>query len=335
MAIVTGASGWLGQPLVRALAARGTRVRCLVQDPLAAAVLEIASPQIETVVGDVRAPADLDRLFHGADEASVFHAASVIHPNGTTREFFDINVGGTALALDRARRAGVSRFVYVSSNSPFGTNASQMDRFDEDAPYKPALGYGRSKMEAELLVRRSAEVGDVQTVIIRCPWFYGPFQPPRQTRFFELVRRGIFPLMGNGENRRSLAYVDNLVQGLILAELTERAAGRSYWIADAEPYTMREIVGAVRAAFEAEGLSVSRRHIRLPAMVSGLAKKADGALQGMGRYSSQLHVLGEMRSTIACSVERARTELGYHPNVSLNEGMRRSVRWCIDRGDLV
>ena len=83
-------------------------------------------------------------------------------------------------SLDRARRSGAARFVHVSSNSPFGVNASPDEVFTEDSPYDPYLGYGLSKYEAEQLVQRAHDRGDVPTVMVRAPWFYGPYQPPRQ-----------------------------------------------------------------------------------------------------------------------------------------------------------
>lgn len=333
MVVVTGASGWLGQNLVRALAPERDRVRCLVRTRDEAALLEIVKPNVEVVVGDVRDPTALDRLFDEVGEASVFHAAAVIHAQRQTREFFDVNVGGTELVLDRARRVGVARLVYVSSNSPFGANPTPADRFTEDSPYHPYMAYGQSKLEAEEIVRRSHERGDVATVIVRAPWFYGPYQPPRQTRFFSSVRRGRFPLVGTGANRRSLVYTGNLVEGLLRAEVAATAPGRAYWIADAEPYELREVLHAVRVALEAEGLRVSTRQPRLPRSMGVLAERLDGFLQGRGRYVQAVHVLGELKDTIACDISRAREELGYEPSTGLVDGMRVSVRWCLERGE--
>ena len=156
----------------------------------------------------------------------MFHAAAVIHPTSSTREFFDVNVGGTQNVLDRARRSGASRFVHVSSNSPFGVNATPDDVFTEDSPYDPYLGYGQSKYEAEQLVQKANDRGDVATVMIRAPWFYGPYQPARQSQFFRTIRRGRFPLVGDGTQRRSMAYTDNLVQGLLRAEVADKAPGQ-------------------------------------------------------------------------------------------------------------
>lgn len=331
--VVTGASGWLGHALIGALAARPSRIRCLAANGAEASRLELRSGAVEPVIGDVRDPVSLDRLFEGTRDASVFHAAAVIHPRRRTRELFDVNVGGTALLLDRARRFGARRFVYVSSNSPFGFNASPDDVFDEEAPYRPAGAYGRSKMEAEMLVRRAGAAGDMETVIVRCPWLYGPHQPRRQTEFFGLIRRGAFPLFGGGRSRRSLVYTDNLAQGLLLAEACEDAGGRAYWIADAEPYRMIDIVDAVRDALRGEGLDVASRSVRLPGFVADAAEIADRFLDNRGFYVQKLHVLGEMNKTIACSTARAERELGYRPEIALAEGMRRSVRWCLEWGE--
>jgi nucleoside-diphosphate-sugar epimerase len=334
-AVVTGAAGWLGQNLVRALVPSGRRLRCLVRTPEEGATLEVVSPSVEAVVGDVRDPSVVDTLFAGMGEASVFHAAAVIHPAGRVRELFDVNVGGTQLVLDRAKRAGAGRFVHVSSNSPFGANPSREHRFTEDSPYNPYLGYGRSKMEAEQLVLAYHERGDVSATIVRAPWFYGPFQPERQTRFIAAVRRGRFPVVGDGSARRSMAYTGNLVQGLLKAEVADAAPGRAYWIADPEPYAVREVVETVRRAAADEGLQVSGGSPSIPEPLARLAAGLDAVLQGRGRYVQPLHVLGELKDTIACDVTRAREELGYAPEVTLYEGMRASIRWALDRGEPV
>lgn len=332
--VVTGASGWLGQNLVRALAAERERVRCLVRTDDDASLLSVVGPAIEPVVGDVRDPAALDRLFEGIGSASVFHAAGVIHPVAKMRELFDVNVGGTQLALDRARRAGVARFVHVSSNSPFGTNARPTDRFTEDSPFDPYLGYGKSKLEAEQLVQRSFEHGDLETVIVRPPWFYGPHHPARQTQFLSAVRRGRFPLVGDGTQQRSMVFTGNLVHGMLRAEVAAAAPGRAYWIADAEPYELRDILETIKRALAAEGLAVTDRKPRtMPRAGARVAEAVDRFVQGTGRYVQAVHVLGELNHTIACDISRARAEIGYDPPTALFEGMREAIRWSLANGD--
>ena len=337
--VVTGAGGWLGQTLVRRLSDRaagdpGTRrqaVRALVQhDDTTAASLR-ALDGVDVVVGDITRPADLDRLVESTTGVvDVIHTAGVIHPPRTA-QFFAVNAAGTQNVLDASRRAGVRRFVHVSSNSPFGTNAHRDDRFRADEPFHPYLGYGRSKMMAELAVRAEVEAG-LDAVIVRPPWFYGHWQPPRQTRFFRMIRTGRFPVFGDGGQRRSMVYVGNLVDGVLRAEL-RGLTGHGYWIADRRPYEVSEIVTTVQDALRAEGLEVTAaRQLRVPTVVSTAAELADRALQRVGRYQQAVHVLGEMSKTIACDISTSVADLGYAPDVELLEGMRRSVRWCLDNG---
>lgn len=331
--VVTGAGGWLGRNLVAALVAEGRPlVRALVQEPDQGPLLEVLGPAVEPVAGDVRDPSVIEALFDGTAQATVFHTAGVIHPDGSTRTFFDVNVGGTRLVLDGARRAGAGRFVHVSSNSPFGANARPGDRFTEDSEANPYLAYGQSKWEGEQLVQRAHDRGDLETVVLRPPWFYGPGQPARQDQFFATLRRGRFPLVGDGRQQRSMVFTGNLVQGCLLAERVPAAAGRSYWIADARPYELREIYAGVREALVLEGLPVTGRIRSLPRPAADLAARLDALLQGAGRYVQPLHVLGELRDTIACDISRARAELGYEPEVGLVQGMRASIRSCLARG---
>jgi nucleoside-diphosphate-sugar epimerase len=146
-----------------------------------------------------------------------------------------------------------------------------------------------------------------------------------------MIRAGRFPVFGDGGQRRSMVYVDNLVDGVLLARDRGRTGG-AYWIADLRPYEVREIVTTVQEALRAEGLSTSSKVLRVPTVISSAAEVADRAIQRAGRYQQAAHVLGEMSKTIACDISAAVDELGYDPQVELLEGMRRSIRWCLDRG---
>jgi nucleoside-diphosphate-sugar epimerase len=334
--VITGAAGWLGHALVASLTtpegrdARPGVVRALVTGAGDALTLGRV-PGVEPVVGDVRRPDGLQVLFDGGrGTVDVIHAAGVIHPRRYD-DFEEVNARGTANVVAAALARGVRRVVHVSSNSPFGANSHPGDTFRNDEPYHPFLGYGHSKMRAELHVLDAVSKG-LDAVIVRPPWFYGPFQPPRQTAFFRLVRRGRFPVIGDGRQRRSMVYVDNLVRGVVAAELTPTPAGRGWWIADARPYELDEIVATVGRALTAEGFDVAPNRVRLPAVAGRLAERADAAIQRTRHYVPQVHVLGELATTIACDISVARAELDYHPEVELEEGMRRSIRWCVEQG---
>lgn len=340
--LVTGASGWLGVSLVESLVRGlpetdlgrpdpGLAIRCLVAPGQDASALKMLSPRVEVVAGDLRNPEDCDRFCRDARGATLFHTAGLIHPRRVA-DFYAVNVRGTGHLLDSAVAAGVRRAVVVSSNSPCGCNPHADHLFDESSPYNPYMNYGRSKMLMEQMVRARRDSGAIEAVIVRPPWFYGPNQPPRQTEFFRMIRDGKAPIVGGGENLRSMAYVDNLSQGLLRAAIVPGADGQTYWIADARPYSMNEIIGTVeRVLADDFGHRCKGGRLRLPGVASDVARAVDATLQRAGLYHQKIHVLSEMNRSIACSVAKAGRELGYRPTVELEEGMRRSLRWLDER----
>ena len=342
-ALVTGAPGWLGTRIVNALvnglpevdALRTPAkrvVRCLVHpsaDP--APLRELA--KVEVIVGDIADASSLEPFFAGAEGASLFHSAAIIHPTHGSSEFMKVNAEGTRNVVNAAARARARRMIHVSSNSPIGTNAQNDQVFDETSPYAPYMGYGKSKKAAEEAVTEACKRGDLETVIIRPPWFYGPGQPPRQSLFFEMIRDGKAPIVGGGENKRSMAYVDNICQGALLCEKVDAANGQIYWIADRKPYSMNEIIDTIERVIEKDfAVKVAHKRMRLPGIASDVAWLVDWMLQGIGLYHQKVHVLSEMNKTIACTIEKAERELGYDPKIALEEGMRRSIQYMLDHG---
>lgn len=345
LALVTGAPGWVGSRLVEVLAhglagvpalatpPSGRRIRCLVHPEADARPLVAGAPMIDVVRGDLRDPAAARALCAGAAGAVLYHLAAVIHPVRRTRELYEVNVAGTRHLLKAAVDAGVRRVVAASSTSPFGFNRPASHPFDEHSAYRPYMAYGRSKRDMELLVLDAHAGGAIETVVARLAWIYGPHQPARQTRFFDMVRRGRFPLLGGGRQERSMTYVDNACQGLLLAAGVTEAGGSAYWIADERPYSLDEIVATIRHVLETElGQRCAARTWRVPRLIGDLARLADRSLQAVGRYSAPVHVLGELTDSITCSIARTRHELGYAPSVALERGMRESVRWCLANG---
>jgi nucleoside-diphosphate-sugar epimerase len=323
-----------GLPDVPALAQpdRERRIRCLLYPGSDPSALEAFGERVELIEGDLRNGESVSAFCRNAEGATLFHFAAVVHPTRGVREFYEVNVDGTRNLLRAAEDFGVSRVVVVSSNSPFGANPSRDHLFDELSPYKPYMNYGLSKMMKEQLVYEYQERGKLETVIVRAPWFYGPNQPPRQTLFFKMIKSGRVPIVGDGQNRRSMAYIDNVCQGVLLAMFSPVANGQTYWIADRRPYTMVEIISTIQSALEEFGIPVARKHVRLPNWLGGAAEQVDRILQGLGLYHQKIHVLSEMNKTIACSIDRACKDLSFEPTVGLREGMRRSVQWIIECG---
>lgn len=326
--LVTGAPGWLGTRLLEVLTdpkhpyqrfsfAQDRQVRALVLPGMSTASLP-QRQNLELTEGSVTKPETLKRAMEGVD--TVFHLVGIIHPK-KIQDLFTLNTEGTRNMLQAAADAGVRRFVFVSSNSAGGEGKAMK----EDDPPHPYMAYGRSKLEAEKIVDGFRRDRGIETVTIRPCWFYGPGngQPPRQLRFFRMIHKGDPVLFGSGHNLRSMSYLDNTIQGLLLAEKTPAANGQTYWIADEKPYETLEVYQTIADIF---GTKLKPK--KLPNLVSWGCRLADRMIQATGMYQTEIHVAGEMNLDIACSVDKAKKELGYAPEIALEEGMRRSIDWA-------
>lgn len=321
--LVTGAPGWLGTRFVEILAEQNRDIRCLVLPGIDASHLQELGAEI--VEGNITKTESLEGVANGIE--TVFHIVGIVHTRFfRVRDFFKINTAGTKNMLECAIRAGVKRFVYVSSNSPAGCNYKRDVLMNEYTPPRPYMTYGKSKAQAEKAVNEAFIKGELETVILRPCWFYGPGQPPRQTRLMKMIKNGNAPLFGDGSNLRSMTYIDSLCDALILAGEKEAARGETYWIADEKPYTTLEIYQAI-----AELLDVKLKTLNIPGFVSDIATMADWTLQKLHMYQTETHVVGELNKNIACSIEKAKKDLGYKPKIDLREGMRRSIEWAKER----
>ncbi|KKL23888.1 hypothetical protein LCGC14_2420870 [marine sediment metagenome] len=341
LALVSGCPGWLGNRLLHFLVnphpdypadrekLSFSRIRCLVLPGTPTERLRQIAPDVELVEGDIRDPAAVGRFVGRAEGATVFHLAGIIHPK-RVRDLYAINAEGTRHLIAAAAAAGCRRIVATSSNSPAGVSRDPKELFDESHPDRPYMNYGRSKALMEDALKGAHQGGAIETTILRPCWFYGPEQPERQTTFFTMIKEGKAPIAGNGESRRSMSYVDNASLGLLLAGANPKAAGETYWIADARPYSMNEVVDTVEELLQQDfGMTVAGKRMHLPSIASEVAFVVDLAMQRVGLYDQRIHVLSEMNKTIACSIDKARRELGYEPGVELHEGMRRSIEWCL------
>ena len=307
-ALVTGAPGWLGTRLVEILLERGVEVKCLVFPGADLALLQKMGVGI--VIGDLSRKESLTGACKGVDV--VFHCAGLIHPRRIS-DLYSSNVSGTENMLAEAMASNVKKFVYVSSNSVAGINVSREKLMDEEDPPRPYMHYGNSKYRAEELVNSAFRRGDINTSIIRPCWFYGIRQPERQTTFFRMIKKGNPIIFGDGRNLRSMSYIDNVVEALILAAEKSASAGGTYWVADEKPYPTLEIYSTIAGIL---GVRDFKPRF-VPSFVSNMCQAADLILQACGCYIKEIHVAGEMDKDIACSIDKAKKELGYEPKIGL------------------
>lgn len=336
--VITGASGWLGLALVDSLL-NGSSDYELEQQLQSTESIRAFIPagseipdqfknkRIDWVFGDVRDKLSLSNLFDGCRGATLFHLAGCIHPSIFSKNFVDVNFKGTINVIEAAKLAGISKAIVMSSNSPLGCNPYTEHLFTEESPYNPYMGYGHSKFLMEsYLLNQMNESSCFPITIIRAPWFYGERQPQRQKLFFKMIEANKFPLIGSGNNRRSMVYVGNLVMGLILASKSYKAENEIFWISDERPYSMKEIITTVsKLIAKIRGIECTGFGIQLPSIVSDCAYALDGLIQGIGLYNSKIHVLSEMNKTIVGSNQKAIEKLNYKPVVTLEKGMERSL----------
>ena len=336
--LITGASGWLGKTFIDSLLnglsdcddlknpQKKIKIKCFLLPGENIDIDLKHNDKIDIHYGDISNFNDCINFTRNSKNAILFHCAGIIHPK-KVRSFYEINVNGTENIILASIKNGIKKIVAVSSNSPCGFNPYHEHLFDEKYDYNPYLNYGKSKMYMEKLIKKYVKKGDIEATIIRPPWFYGPHQPRRQIRFYKMIKEGRCPILGDGSNKRSMACTINISQALIRAGMTEKANGSIYWIADKLPYTFNEIISTIRKVLKNEfNIICKEKDIKLPSMISEIAYIADRIIQSVGYYNKEIHVLSEMNKTIACSIDKAKNELNYHPTIDLYYGTYLSIK---------
>ncbi|HEU5171859.1 MAG TPA: NAD(P)-dependent oxidoreductase [Gemmatimonadales bacterium] len=259
--LVTGATGFVGSHLVEALRRRGDDVAALVRSPgKAAALAALGVQQVRGTLDDSAA------LAHGVqDRDVVFHLAGLTAARDEA-EFVRCNRDGTARLLEAAERAGVRRFVLVSSLAAAGP-AQPGRPLRGDEPPRPVTAYGRSKLAGEEVVRASR----VPWTIVRPPMVYGP-RDREVLRVFRLARIGFAPVFGDGTQELSAVHGADLAAALLAAAAAPVACRRIYHACHPEVFTSLEFIRAV-------GRTLGRRvtAVRIPPAVGRLALAGTGA----------------------------------------------------------
>lgn len=317
--LVTGAAGFVGLHLSRALLARGDRV---VGFDLGGSV----APGVELIRGDLRDGAAVAAAAAGCDV--VFHLASVVRVSkGAGAELHDINVGGTERVLEACAAAAVPRLVYCSSASVVFDGGDIVEG-DEELPYaRRATAYAATKAIAEQRVL-AANSPTLATCALRPHIVFGPGDTRMLPNVLRATSGPIRLIVGDPRKLSDFTYVDNFVDALIRAgdRLAPGApiAGRAYFISNGEPRSYWDFVNQILA-----GLHRPTVHRRLPQAIAWSASwineqlarlRGDGAAAVFTpftvAYLSTHHYFSHARAT---------RDLGYRPQVDLDEGIRRTV----------
>jgi len=320
--LVTGATGFIGTHLVKALVEKGRDVRCLVRKTSNTTYLKKLG--VELVYGDLLDRDSLKGIVKGVN--IVYHLAGEVYSKRTS-DYYKVNVDGTKNLLEACLPEKIKKFIYLSSISAVGPNPKQGILLNEKSPCKPITPYGKSKYLVEKLVSMFSKKYTLPATIIRLPTVYGPgvSTSSRVFTMLELIKRGLFRIIGNGNNVISLCYIDNLINGILLIDRkTQNTNYTIYFLADQKPRTIREI--AEKIAMELD-TKVSRFYI--PVWVANIAALVFPAFKKWGnKFPTSLRdMIREIPNSWACDISKARQELKYDPMVDFNEGIRRTVIW--------
>jgi nucleoside-diphosphate-sugar epimerase len=323
--LVTGGTGFTGTALVIRLLELGHEVVALdYKEGLQCDALRDRGAKV--MIGSVTDREAVTRSMQGVE--FVFHLAAAFRELNVPNSFYDeVNVHGTRVVLETARHAGVRKFVYCSTCGVHG-NVDHPPA-DEDAPIRPADYYQRTKYEAEPLVKR--EAGPMEVVILRPAAIYGPGDPERFFMIFRRVAKGTFPMFGDGRTLYHPLYIDNLVDAFLLCMPPGAGQGREYLIADEKYYPIEEIVRAVARALEVP--------VRIPHYpvwpVVAVGHVVEKACKPFGITPPIFpRRVDWYRQNRAFSIERAKRELGYVPQIQLDEGLKRTGAWYRKMGYL-
>ena len=323
-ALVTGATGFTGGHLARALAARGDTVSALVRaEGPPADALRAAGTTV--VLGDVRDPQALARATTGVDV--VYHIAAIYRQAGLSADTYRaVNATAVQHVVEAAAANGVKRVVHCSTVGVHG----DVDRppAGEDAPLKPGDIYQVTKLEGEQLARAAGERLGIEVTIVRPTGIYGPGDR-RLLKLFRGVTRRRWVTLGSGEIYYHLTFIDDLVEGFRLCALRRRWMNRTQPEALDQVVTLNALVGLVAGV---AGVPAPRRHLPVwPFWVAGAACELACAPFGIEPPIFRRRVDFFTKSR-AFDITRARTEIGYAPKVGLSDGIGRTLEWYRQHG---
>lgn len=325
--LVTGATGLLGSHIVEQLRKRGRSVRALVR--FGSNVDWLKAQGVELVEGDLTNRESVERACQGVQ--CVYHAAARVGDWGPWKEFVSITIDGTNNLFDAAEKAGVPRFIHVSSISVYGHRNEPGLVIDETEPLGVNVHkwsyYTRAKVTVEEELRRRQQAGSkVKYTVIRPSWLYGPRDRATIARLASMIRAGKAKLLGDGSNRLNVVYAGNVAEACILAADNPSAVGEAYNCSNDGELTQRQYFDLL-----ADALGAPRVTTTAPFKAAyGVAFVLE-CLGHLFRWKKPpmitRYAVWLMGRQTYFSAEKARKDLGWQPTVSYEEGVPLTVRW--------
>lgn len=300
---ITGSNGFIGQRLVRRLLADGHRV----------VGIDTSS---ETPVDITNRDALINAV---AGCEAVYHLAAAHRDDIFPRsKYYDINGQGTKNVIDAANAAGIKRIIFTSTFAVYGLNAKTPDENTTPAPFND---YGRSKLEAEQHLKLWAKADDTRTLtIVRPVVVFGEGNRGNIHTLMDQMSRGRFVMVGDGSNKKSIAYVEN-VAAFLRQALNEKPGTEIYNYADKPDLTTNELTDIV-----AREMGIKKPALRLP---YALGVSAGYAFDGLARLTGKSFPVSAVRvqkfcADTTCAADKCRSQ-GFKPEFTLEDGLSRMI----------
>ncbi len=321
---VTGATGFTGGALAKRLRSDGHEVVALVRPSSDTSSLLEAG--VECVVVDLQDAAAIGRVFAQAEITAVFHIAAAYRTElADESEFFAVNVDATRALLQATKDAGIERFVHCSTVGVQG--AIEDAPASEDYRMNPGDHYQESKLEGEKVALEFASAG-LGVSVVRPVGIYGPGDT-RFLKLFRAINKGVFLMIGSGKTLYHLTYIDDLIDGMLLAASHKDAIGQVFTLCGPEYTDLNELVRRL-----ANVLQKPTPKLRIPAWpVVWAAHVCDWICKRLGvqapLYPRRVEFFLLDR---AFTEAKARDLIGYHPRIKLDTGLRRTFDWYKKEG---
>lgn len=314
--VVTGASGFIGRSIAARLRHGGDSVIGVDRQP---------SAVDQIVAGDVSVPGDWQRAFAGAD--LVVHTAALVSNAPTLADAWTVNVLGTRNVLDAAVRAGMPRFVHISSVRVF-SDLDFPDGVTESHPVRPdGNPYVDTRVASEQAVLQAHAAGEMAVTVVRPGDVYGPGSRPWTVLPVEMIKKNRFllPAMGNGVF--SPVYIDDLVDGVLMASHSPAAEGQVYTIGGGVGVPCKEFFGHYYRMLGKRGPVV------VPTAAALAAARAAGAPARLRGRDTELNstTVRYLCRTGTYSIAKARNQFGYTPKIDLGAGMEHTRAWLAEQ----
>jgi len=321
-ALVTGATGFLGGALTHRLHDMGWDVTALGRNPLRLNKLE--DEGIRPLRLDITRKGELTDAFKGQEV--VFHCAALPSPWGNFEKFYQANVIGTRNVVQACLKNDAKRLVYVSTPSIYFDYNSRLDVKENNLLPEPISAYAATKLLAEEEVDKGFEKG-LAVVSIRPRALFGEGDTVIFPRLIPRLQSGRLPILGDGENIVDMTYIQNVVDALLLcAESPSNTLGKKYNISNDAPVKIWDLVNRI-----CDELNLPRPTRKISYKTANAAATAIEFIYSLIPYSPEPPLTRLTVSMLAHSttldISAARTELGYQPRVSVDEGVEKFLKW--------